>query len=76
MDVLFDFYPDDGPKQEVRVFNCAPYLLDQLKAGHGNTSYGDGSGNSIYALECQPEGASFGQWTFRASRVNNVRVAV
>jgi len=74
MDVLFDFHPVDGPKQEVRVFNCAPYLLDQLKAGHGNFSWGDGTGTGVYALECQPEGNSFGPYTFRASRVTNVRV--
>jgi hypothetical protein len=68
MDVLFDFHPDDGPVQTVTVFNCSPILFSQLKAGHGNQVL-----NDCYALECKPDGASFGSYIFRAARITNVR---
>lgn len=70
MSVTFVFHPDDADAQRIHVPDCADHMYRALV----DAAAGALSPDAVISLRCQPEGASYGQWVFRASRISDVRV--
>ena len=77
MNVKFDFHPGndphtrDGTVQTVLVTDCPPAMYRDLQ----DAAAGQFDDEHYFSIECKPEGASFGTWMFRATRISNVREA-
>jgi hypothetical protein len=69
MDVTFVFHPDDAAPQRVTIPDCADHMYEALVAAAAGSLGPD----AAISLRCEPEGGSYGQWVFRASRITDVQ---